>query len=67
MNIVMVTLIEAVTPERWQFLIKHAQEKKLDHYWEHDELNEERLEQFLIHVSSDSSNSEDGLKLSALT
>ncbi|XP_065889075.1 uncharacterized protein [Dysidea avara] len=51
---------EAVTSERWQSLIKHVQEEVEDHYWEQDGLHEELLEQFLIHVSSDSRDSEDG-------
>ena len=45
---------ETVTPERWQALIKHVQEKVEDHYWEADGLNEELLEQFIINNSSDS-------------
>jgi len=32
---------EAVTPKRWQSLIKHVQEKVEDHYWEQDGLHEE--------------------------
>ena len=51
---------EVVTPERWQSLIKLVQEKIEDHYWEQDGLHEELLEWFLIHISSDSSDSEDG-------
>ena len=45
---------ETVTPERWQALIKHVQEKVEDHYWEADGLNEELLERFIINNSSDS-------------
>ena len=51
---------EAVTFERSQSLIKHIQEEVEDHCWEQDGLHEELLERFLIHVSSDSSDSEDG-------
>ena len=51
---------EAVTSERSQSLIKHIQEEVEDHCWEQDGLHEELLERFLIHVSSDSSDSEDG-------
>ena len=53
-------VFEAVTSERWLSLIKHVQEKVEDHYWELDELHEELLERFLIHVSSDSSNGDGG-------
>ena len=47
----------AVTPARWQSLIKHVQEKVEDHYWEADGLNEELLERFIINNSSDSDDS----------
>ena len=32
-----------VTPERWQSLIKHVEEKVENHYWEADGHNEELL------------------------
>ena len=41
-------------------MIKHVREEVVDHYWKQDGLHEELLERFLIHISSDSSNSEDG-------
>ena len=47
-----------VTPERWQSLIKHVEEKVENHYWEADGLNEELLERFIINTSSDSSDSD---------
>ena len=43
-----------VTPKRWQSLIKHVEEKVENHNWEHDGLNEELLECFIINTSSDS-------------
>ena len=58
---------EAVTSERWQSLIKHVQEEVDDHYWEQDGLHEELLECFLIHVSSDSSDSDGGINDSSTT
>ena len=45
-----------VTPQRWQSLITHVEEKVEDHYWEADGLNEELLEQFIIEIGSDDSN-----------
>ena len=49
---------EKVTPERWQSLIKHVEQKVEDHYWEADGLNEELLERFII-TNSDSESSDD--------
>ena len=49
---------EKVTPERWQSLIKHVEQKVEDHYWEADGLNEELLEWFII-TNSDSESSDD--------
>ena len=46
---------DKVTPQRWQSLIKHVEEKVENHYWEADGLNEELLERFIINASSDSS------------
>ena len=45
-----------VTPQQWQSLITHVEEKVEDHYWDADGLNEEPLEQFIIEISSDDSN-----------
>ena len=47
-----------VTPEQWQSLIKHIEEKVENHYWEADGLNEELLERFIINTSSDSIDSD---------
>ena len=44
-----------VTPQLWQSLITHVEEKVEDHYWEADGLNEELLEQFIIEIGSDDS------------
>ena len=41
----------------WQSLIKRVEEKVENHYWEHDGLNEELLERFIINTSSNSSDS----------
>ena len=46
---------EIVTPQRWQSLITHIEEKVKDHYWEADGLNEELLEPFIIDIGSDNS------------
>ena len=46
---------EIVTPQRWQSLITHVEEKVKDHYWEADGLNEELLEPFIIDIGSDNS------------
>ena len=51
----------AVTPARWQSLIKHVQEKVEDHYWEADGLNEELLERFIINSSDSDSDSDDSV------
>ena len=45
-----------VTPQRWQSLITHVEEKVEDHYWDADGLNTELLEQFIIDIGSDDSN-----------
>ena len=45
---------EIVTPQWWQSLIKHVEEKVEDHYWVADGLNEE-LELFIVDISRDDS------------
>ena len=49
-----------VTPQRWQSLITHVEEKVEDHYWEADGLIEELLEQFIINNNSDDNISDGG-------
>ena len=46
---------EIVTPQQWQSLITHVEEKVEDHYWVADGLNEELLEPFIIDIDSDNS------------
>ena len=54
-----------VTPARWSSLIKYVEEKVEDHYWRHDGLYEQQVEDFLITVggeddeSSSSASSDD--------
>ena len=51
----------AVTPARWQSLLKYVQEKVEDHYWEADGFNEELLEQSSTTVSDSDSDSDDSV------
>ena len=48
-----------VTPEECKKMIKHVQEKIEDHYWEHDGLYEDMMEQLIIQVGNGSSSSVD--------
>ena len=47
-----------VTPQQWQSLITHVEEKVEDHYWEANGL-EELLESFIIDIGS--SNNDDNI------
>ena len=48
-----------VTPERWNKLVDHVQQKVKDHYWGHDGLYETMIDPFIINMedSSDGSSS----------
>ena len=48
-----------MTPERWNKLVDHVQQKVEDHYWEHDGLDETMIDPFIINTedSSDGSSS----------
>ena len=48
-----------VGPEQWKKNIEHVQKKVEDHFWEADNLQEEFIEQFMIHVGGESDESTD--------
>ena len=42
-----------VTAERWRSLIKHVEEKVEDHYWQHDGLYEQQVDELIITVGGE--------------
>ena len=48
-----------VGPEQWKRNISHVKDKVEDHYWIADNLQEDYIEEFVIHVGEDSDASSD--------
>ena len=48
-----------VTAERWRSLIKHVEEKVEDHYWQHDGLYEQQVDELIITVGGEDDGSSD--------
>ena len=49
-----------VTAEHWRSLIKHVEEKVEDHYWQHDGLYEQQVDEFIITVGREDDGSSEG-------
>ena len=46
-----------VTAECWRSLVRHVEEKVEDHYWQHDGLYEEQVDEFIIQVGGEDDDS----------
>ena len=46
---------DQVTPDKWKALVERVQTEVEDHYWRHDGLYEELVEEFIVQVGGESS------------